>query len=463
MAGSNRAQRVTMPKQPKWYDDWTTQIELFPAMYSEAFDSVPGAVPKNKDHMEIELFRNLINCKTVVLNGGQIMDNWNMLCLLHQEGFQKVCEQGCVVYSPYGTLDKPSDYLKSRLNPEGSFLFSSFRGFNVRDVGDAALRTREAVRNALEENAPFFRLKQKLPAMNEEDQSKLEQLYEGYRIADEVFSPERSAMFHQDPSIRSKKNTIRFWTSNPEIQVGFSILQGIGSYLEALAEDLQISPDPERKLLHSELCRILEQAKDSAAEAARRGENTNTRTFCYENLWELLRQEPEELRRLFFELVDLAYHMQIGLRCSNSITLTIGDQRLLLRNRIRPKEANPTLGVDYNLLLYITELEDPYRREHCWEDFYLTLQDRRSQEVARLREKWPQERVLEEKNKDGVVTVECYSDRKNQSYEVTGLVCRTGSGEAERTLEVTGDRSAEEKAALLDGFLTLNDESALKR
>lgn len=449
--------------------EWKDQIGFFPALYSQEFDSAPGADEQNMERMEIAMMRSLISCKTVVLQGPQISDNGNMLRLLLTDGFRKLWEEGYVVYTPFRDLISPLDYLKDRLARK-DFHFSSFKGFNEKEVGaKEAEANRRVIQKALESSSmpAFHSIRNQLFIPPEMKAESFEEIYEAYRRLADMQAATRyySPAFHQDWERRKTASNIRFWRVQKDDPTQWpSIPDAIGFYLNELEKDIEAKPDPARERHCRGLRAMLETVRERTKQDKDKGVQTEIRGYFYGLLSELqgtaYAADSPDLLESFRELVDLAYNLRMGVLSSNAITVHLQDNRLLLHNRYHPAKPQAMYGIDYILKLYKKETDPGMMLLH-WKDFIYALRHRRETEIARIVEHWPEEKSLEEKNKDGIVTVNCYTDSQDQAYEVTGFSCETTAGGIGNKKTITSGESESENTESLGTIVTINDETAL--
>lgn len=190
-------------------------------VYSAAFDSVTGNRRENMDQMELTLFQLAASSKTLLLQPPQIIDNANMLRLMHKESFRSLCRNEIVVCSTFscanGTLAAPKEYLLRNLKKK-DFVFSSLPCLS----GKYGARNREIVAEALEQELPFSAIKEKLDEVSREE---IGEIYDSYRVAFELFPDYRIMRYHQNPARRTRQIQL---STHPTVTLNEMIEKRIG-------------------------------------------------------------------------------------------------------------------------------------------------------------------------------------------------------------------------------------------
>lgn len=171
---------------------------VFEPVFSGCFDSVTGQDESKLNDLELNVFQLAASGKTILLQGPQIVDNRNMLRLLHTHGFEMLCRMGIVVFSSYGGIRNTDDFIKSRLLNE-NFKFSSFPEYDDPDMGP---HLRRIVLNGLENHQMFQEIEGYVP---HELRESLELIYDGYWLAGECFRESDILRYHQNREIRTSK------------------------------------------------------------------------------------------------------------------------------------------------------------------------------------------------------------------------------------------------------------------
>lgn len=171
---------------------------VFEPVFSGCFDSVTGQDESKLNDLELNIFQLAAGGKTILLQGPQIIDNRNMLRLLHTEAFETLCRMGIVVFSSYGGIRNTDDFIKSRLM-NADFKFSSFPQYDDPDMG-AYLR--RIVLKGLENRRMFREIEGHVPF---ELRKELELIYDGYWLAGECFRESDILKYHQNRAVKTSK------------------------------------------------------------------------------------------------------------------------------------------------------------------------------------------------------------------------------------------------------------------
>ena len=263
-------------------------------IFSPTFDSTAGRGAQNQEDVEITLLQLAASGYTVLLQAPQIVDNLSFLRLLHSSALQNLCLEGVVALSAYTPasgrpISSTTDYLISRLNADG-FAFSSTDAY-------ASEKVKKCITEGLENGKMFSSIAEKLPA---EKRAELEELYDSYIIAEQVFRPSQVRKWHQDKN----PGTVRV-VSLPEM---------ISQRIQLLTQDEAVFPVVGRKDTLGQFKEIQEKVlKTSTVE-------TGAWRSAYKHQLETMTgQYDKQTLRLFSQLVDQSYSMNMGRRSCRRI------------------------------------------------------------------------------------------------------------------------------------------------
>ena len=249
-------------------DEAVESADTFEAVYMSTLDSVAGKSDNHQENMELSLFRQIANGKTILLQFNQIVDNKAMHHLMYVPGFRWLCRRGIIALSCYGEVSSPRTYLMNNLRNPG-FVFSSSKWY--------ALDTcRGQMLTCLENNhftPSLFALEQR---------EEMEFLFDAYLMMFECFQPSDIRRFHQNPKYRWP------YTSSLGCAVPLN---------EVLAQRVSlISQKPTTR----------------------------------QELREALSQEEKDLLEKFRKVVYQAYFISNGRRSSDAVLLTDDDPELVV-------------------------------------------------------------------------------------------------------------------------------------
>lgn len=299
-------------------------------IYSPAFDSAAAAQRDNRDDLELLLFQLSASSRTVLLTLPQVLDNRNLLSLLHHSGFRSLCQSGVVALSAFTPRDHapildPAEYLLQCLNNPG-FHFSAAPALDDPGV-------RPIIRRGLAEYRPFRSVATALPYTV---RGELEELYGAYRLASEVFRPSLIRTFHQDAAVSHR-------SASPAV----SLSREVEGRISALLEDDRRFPLPGRAALLAD-AQVLQQTAGAAGFLFR---------SQYRSALDRWRQEETYSKQAldFFQaLVDWCYSANLGRRACPALYDQPVDPLLRLHTAGAPVErrADPTGAVSYAFRLY---------------------------------------------------------------------------------------------------------------
>lgn len=299
-------------------------------IYSPAFDSAAAAEQDNQEDLELLLFQLAASSRTVLFTLPQVLDNRNLLSLLHHSGFRSLCQSGVAAlsaFTPQGQnpiLD-PAKYLIQCLQNE-KFRFSASSWLEQDAV-------RQTVRRGIEQHLPFRSVAPQLP---DAARAELEELYGGYRLAGEVFRPTLTRAFHQDTAISRRP-------AAPAV----TLSQEIRSRIDALWEDEEHISLPGRAALLTQAKALQQQA-----EVARLRFRSEYRAAL--DRWRVEGAYREQELDFFRALVDWCYSSNLGRRVCPALYGQPTDPLLRLHAVDAPAErrADPSGAVRYAFRLY---------------------------------------------------------------------------------------------------------------
>ncbi|MDD6213352.1 MAG: hypothetical protein PUB22_09475 [Clostridiales bacterium] len=331
-------------------------------VFSGAFDSVLGQEESNLEKLELSAMKHIASGHTILLQGPQIMDNANFLRLLQYEDIRKLCKNGFFVYSAYGNLHTPRDFLMDRLgktekSSDQYFKFSSLDAYQNDEYG-AALR--ETVRRALSDRKQYGDFREKIPS---EIQNSVEELYESYQLAAECFEEAESMKYHQSAKKRTMKSFINYYSfQSPEL----SLDTLIDSRLRELEEDEKECSQPGRKEI-LERFRIIQGQINEEKKRKTAGAWMRSNYYDTLNAWKTETEDfkIQESLELFEKLIDRCYLLFRGFLSCNSVALPETEPRLRLYHS--RKDLQKKTKVDYMYDSYKRRSTIPHRSFISWD------------------------------------------------------------------------------------------------
>lgn len=277
-------------------DEAVESADTFEAVYMSTLDSVAGKLDNHQEKMELSLFRQITNGKTILLQFNQIVDNKAMHHLMYVPGFRWLARRGIIAISCYGEVSSPRTYLMNNLRNPG-FLFSSSKWY--------ALDTcRSQMLTCLENNhfnPSLFAL---------EAREELEYLFDAYKMMFECFQPSDIRRFHQNTKYR--------WPYTSSLGRAIPLN-------EVLAQRVSlISQKPTTR----------EELREALSRYTTRWGRNNKRsdydTLIDIELEKVQSQEEKELLEKFRKVVYQAYFISNGRRSSDAVLLTDDDPELVV-------------------------------------------------------------------------------------------------------------------------------------
>lgn len=252
----------------------------------------------------------------ILLQLPQLLDNAYVTgVLLHDPGFQALCQAEIIVLSAYGSITDPRDYLITNLEQE-RFRFSASPLLADQSV-------RRTLARGLRADLPFHALG--LPGA-------LEPLYEGYRLSARVFRPSSICRYHQQLA------PLYGGALTPGPQLALPDM--VARRLRQLMTDDSLYPVAGRAVR-------LQQLEQLCRNAAAEGASTRS---DYRSLFQRWAGELDgELLHLANCLVDRCYGYSNGYRSTRHILNAAPDAEDLLSIHAPAKqpETDPTGAVSY--------------------------------------------------------------------------------------------------------------------
>lgn len=304
------ADSIVVPSAAVFEESEQATIKL---VYSTVFDSA-SAKTITLEETELFMLQLVASPVKIVLQLPQLLDNPNIITgLIHSPGFQLLCRKRKIVLSSYRPEGKepiidPIDYVKNALGDE-KFCFSASEELNRPANKKEFLR-------GLQEDLPFQKLGLTFGGRDDPmKQEKLKRIYDGYRIASEIFSEDAVCRYHQDPSCRPDGSKLMI----PREQLTLS--QTMDARIRLLMEDEEAFPDGNRKQL---LCRLQELQTLAAGMV--------TRSEYYSFIDKAEGYDKKDLD-CFKRLVDICYGISSGFRCANLVLEHFSDGDLSICNQ----------------------------------------------------------------------------------------------------------------------------------
>jgi hypothetical protein len=277
-------------------DEAVESADTFEAVYMSTLDSVAGKSDNHQENMELSLFRQIANGKTILLQFNQIVDNKAMHHLMYVPGFRWLCRRGIIALSCYGEVSSPRTYLMNNLRNPG-FVFSSSKWYELDTCRGQMLTCLE--NNHFDPN--LFALEQR---------EEMEFLFDAYQMMFECFQPSDIRRFHQNPKYRWP------YTSSLGRAVPLN---------EVLAQRVSlISQKPTTR----------QELREALSHYTTRWGTKNKRSD-YDTLIDIemekaKSQEEKDLLEKFRKVVYQAYFISNGRRSSDAVLLTDDDPELVV-------------------------------------------------------------------------------------------------------------------------------------
>lgn len=277
-------------------DEAVESADTFEAVYMSTLDSVAGKSDNHQENMELSLFRQIANGKTILLQFNQIVDNKAMHHLMYVPGFRWLCRRGIIALSCYGEVNSPRTYLMNNLRNPG-FVFSSSKWYELDTCRGQML-------TCLENNhfdPDLFALEQR---------EEMEFLFDAYLMMFDCFQPSDIRRFHQNPKYRWP------YTSSLGRAVPLN---------EVLAQRVSlISQKPTTR----------QELREALSHYTTKWGNKNKRSD-YDTLIDMemekaKSQEEKDLLEKFRKVVYQAYFISNGRRSSDAVLLTDDDPELVV-------------------------------------------------------------------------------------------------------------------------------------
>lgn len=312
---------------------------VFEPVFSGCFDSVAGQDESKLNDLELNIFQLAAGGKTILLQGPQIVDNRNMLKLLHTPGFEMLCRTGIVVFSSYGNIRNTDDFIKSRLMNE-NFKFSSFPEYDDPDIGQGLRRT---VFMGLDKRQMFREIEGFIPHALRE---RLELIYDGYWLAGECFGESDTLRYHQNCGLRTSKFHLHARTAN-ELEGGLPVI--LREKLEELKEDQCLVPIKGRE----EYLQYFEKMERLALQTDSKGRYCKFRSdydYLIDRLKAQGRFEDDVLER-FRRLIHTCYLLYNGKMSCEKVIIPMSDPMLCVYHKNQELQDN-VCKVDYTYRRY---------------------------------------------------------------------------------------------------------------
>lgn len=307
---------------------------VFEPVFGGCFDSVAGCDEDSLDDLELNIFQLAAGGKTILLQGPQIVDNRNMLKLLHKTEFGVLCKLGIVAFSSYGNFKNTNEFIKSRLN-NPAFKFSSFPEYNRSDMGPAL---RRIVLDGLNSGRTFREIEGDIPR---ELRGRMEMIYDGYWIADECFRKIETLKYHQNPALRTGKFHLS-GSDSDEFKQGLpgAIHKKIGQ----LAEDQELVPIKKRE----EYIRYFKELEQLAGKPDHEGNFCRNRSD-YDHMIDDLKKRniyDKTVLEMFRSLVHTCYLLYNGKLSCDKVIIPMQEPVLCIHHKSQ-KLQQSIFRVDY--------------------------------------------------------------------------------------------------------------------
>ncbi len=347
---------------------------VFEPVFSGCFDSVTGQDEKNLNDLELNIFQLAAGGKTILLQGPQIVDNRNILQLLHTEGFEMLCKMGIVVFSSYSDIRNTDDFIKDRLKNQ-KFKFSSFPEYNDPEMG---AELRKIALDGLERRLMFREIEGSIPYWLRE---RMELIYDGYWLAGECFREEDILRYHQNGELRKGKFPLHAcgtgWRNESLPVILHEKLEELEEDQRQMRKELEAGQrkaliDGREEYLHwfAELERIAQQP-DSAGKCCKYRSD-------YDHLIDKLKKEgrfDSAVLESFRRLVHTCYLLYNGKLSCEKVILPMSDPILCVHHKNQELQEN-VFRVDYAYKRY-KRLSDAERNVVGWGDILNYVLDAR--------------------------------------------------------------------------------------
>lgn len=312
-------------------------------VFNTVYDSVLAKTAAQRDLIRTQTLQMAATPgMRILLQLPQLLDNAYVTgVLLHEPGFQALCQKEIIVLSSYGSITDPKDYLLLNLE-QADFRFSASPLLSEPSV-------RRGLARGLREDLPFYALG--LP-------EQLEPLYEGYRLASRVFRPSSIRRYHQQLA------PLYGGALAPGPQLELPEMAALR--LRQLAADDALCPIAGRRARLLELEHVL--AKAAGAGARTRSD--------YKALFQRWAGDMDgELLRLADRLVDLCYGYSSGYRSTRHILSAAPDAEDLLCIHASAEQptVDPTGAVSYAMRFAAHQAEADCRSQRLELDSILEL------------------------------------------------------------------------------------------
>ena len=330
-------------------DEAVESADTFEAVYMSTLDSVAGKSDNHQENMELSLFRQIANGKTILLQFNQIVDNKAMHHLMYVPGFRWLCRRGIIALSCYGEVSSPRTYLMNNLRNPG-FLFSSSKWYALDEATEAFLKNlpstcRGQMLTCLQNNhfdpslfAPEQRTEMKYqfeayqkqfystcrgqmltclennhftPSLFAlEQREEMEFLFDAYLMMFECFQPSDIRRFHQNPKYR--------WPYTSSLGCAVPLNEVLAQRVSLISQKPTTRQELREALSHY---------------TTRWG--TNNKRSDYDTLIDIemekaKSQEEKDLLEKFRKVVYQAYFISNGRRSSDAVLLTDDDPELVV-------------------------------------------------------------------------------------------------------------------------------------
>lgn len=326
----------------------------FEPVFSGSFDSVAGSSEENLCDLELNFFQLAASGKTILLQAPQIVDNLNMLRLLHTPGFRMLCEMGIVAFSSYGKIMSTNEYLIRSLN-DPKFEFSSFAEYNNAEMGK---RIRKVVRCGLEGNLKFEEISGNILG---EFREKLEFLYDSYRLANECFGKEEILKYHQNGEVR----TAKFHLYTPDIpRKSLTLPTMLHEKIIELKKDQRQVPVSGR----DDYLRCFAELEKMMRQPDLSGKSCQTRSDYKRRIDKLAAsgKYDQEVLGSFWSLVNTCYLFSMGKQSCEKVILPVYDPMLRIYHKNLELQEN-IYRVDFEYKRY-TSMSSEERNVIGWTD-----------------------------------------------------------------------------------------------
>lgn len=288
-------------------------------VFNTVYDS---ALPHTQERDRLILTQTMQMAATpgmqILMQLPQLLDNDYITgTLLHDPGFQALCQAEIIVLSSYGSIEDPKDYLLMNLEKE-DFRFSASPLLEDQKV-------RQLLARGLRGDLPFSAL-----GLSGTGGEALERLYEGYRLSSLVFKPTSIRRYHQHlspPGILHR---------GPQLELPDMVTRR----LDQLMKDDILCPVTGRM-------ERLRELKEIGRRACQAGARTRS---SYKTLFRRWTGDlDEELLRLSNQLIDQCYGYSSGYRSTNCI-LNVApdtDDLLCIHTRLDQPPVDPAGVMSY--------------------------------------------------------------------------------------------------------------------